>query len=432
MTAQSSTPTSTSADVYPSRFSYEKNAAYVAESKILSQLIAGDSTPTKEELDRYREGLLTADPLADAVVEMYKELAPGQGRKMLEQAIEHGIESVDNPPQQLVAFFKQLDTVPDWVDEDIMKLGSQTSRRVGSTANWFLRNGALMGGYRFSSITKPLVFTGSLGGKVTSVRRLTETGHFWFEATRENNLTRFSEGFKITVHVRMMHALSRKKVLNAKNWDTSKWGIPINQYDMVGTNIAFSALFLLGARMVGYHFSKEESRSVMHLWRYVAYLLGIDEKLTPVSEQDARRIIYAFFLYQNDQIDEDSLELAEALRDLPLITAKTPVEVLKAKILIQMNAGFTRFYVGDHGSNALNVPKTTFFKILPILLPMTVIPKEIIRKIIPGGNRIATWFGGKQQAKEVKNGLDALRTIVGEVKAKSEFQAVDTLTAKAG
>ncbi len=56
------------------------------------------------------------------------------------------------------------------------------------------------------------------------------------------------------------------------------WGRPMNQFDLAMTNLAFSSVVLLGIRALGIFPSKQETESFLHFWRYVGWLMGIDEK----------------------------------------------------------------------------------------------------------------------------------------------------------
>ena len=62
--------------------------------------------------------IVMGDPLADAVVELYKSLPGGRGRALLDQALAHGIDSIAEPPRALLDLFAQVDHEPIWLDRD--------------------------------------------------------------------------------------------------------------------------------------------------------------------------------------------------------------------------------------------------------------------------------------------------------------------------
>jgi hypothetical protein len=114
------------------------------------------------------------------------------------------------------------------------------------------------------------------------------------------------------VHVRAMHALVNQRF--APQWDVERWGLPINQADQAATLGLFDAVVLLGVRALGVPVSRADSRAVMHLWRYVGWLIGVDEDLLVDSERERHRINYHLLLAQAD-ISEAGPQLARAIVD---------------------------------------------------------------------------------------------------------------------
>ena len=80
-------------------------------------------------------------------------------------------------------------------------------------------------------------------------KRLVETGNFLKAVLNHDN---WSEGkiFAICIKVRLLHASIRYFILKSDRWDM-KWGYPINQEDLVGTNLAFSLIVLRGMEKLG-------------------------------------------------------------------------------------------------------------------------------------------------------------------------------------
>lgn len=113
--------------------------------KLFSLMIGSDPQPSEGQMRVIREHMLMGDTLADAVVHMYKGLPAGEGRKLVDQALEHGIDSVENPPQALTALFNQIDHEPIWLDREKLRLACDVSHRVGLSGELVLRNLSLMG-----------------------------------------------------------------------------------------------------------------------------------------------------------------------------------------------------------------------------------------------------------------------------------------------
>ena len=130
--------------------------------KVFRWWLKSDPQPTPGQLAEIRRHMLMGDRLADDVVAMYAARPAGEGRRLLDQALERGVSSLDEVPPALAALFAQLDHEPVWLDRDKLNLACDVSRRVGMAGELVLRNLSLMGGYLGGAAAKPLVFTGQL------------------------------------------------------------------------------------------------------------------------------------------------------------------------------------------------------------------------------------------------------------------------------
>ena len=220
-------------------------------------------------VDRFPVFYNALDPLADDLVEVFSRMPAGKGIKMLNLALDQGIDAVNNPPEELKAFFNQLDTVPLWVDRDKLELGGQTYLRAGMLGALSLFCYSLPYGYLSPDASMPLVFSGRLVQR--AYRRLIETSRYVFEICKSGGLGRYSTGFKVSARVRLMHAQIRRLLYKSGKWDSEKWGQPINQCDLIATNLLFSIIVLKAMRKFGFIISDRESEAVMHHWKYAGY-----------------------------------------------------------------------------------------------------------------------------------------------------------------
>lgn len=359
--------------------------------RVFRWLLGGDPQPSPGQMADIKRHMLMGDPLADAVVAMYKELPSGQGRKLLDQALEQGIASLENPPQALLDLFAHVDDEPIWLDRNKLKLGCEVSRRVGPSGELVLRNLSLMGGYLGAAAAKPLVFTGQLDSKTP--RRLVETGKFWMDVTTIGGLERDGDGFKSAVRVRMMHAQVRAMLLASDKWDMA-WGYPLNQWDSMATILEFSSIFLTGLRSLGFIFTKKEREAVIHLWRYIGYLMGVEERILPADEADSLRALYHVIATMCEP-DSDSKALGMSLANAPLqFAGKRWWEQRLAHTERTLRIGYTRYILGDQAGDDLGLPKTAAKYIWPAQAPLRF-GTELIRLWVPGVNRMVVKRGEK-------------------------------------
>jgi hypothetical protein len=125
-------------------------------------------------------------------------------------------------------------------------------------------------------------------------------------------MRRDGEGFGLTVHVRVMHALVNETF--TKKWDVERWGLPINQTDQAATLGLFNGVLLIGSKALGVRITRAESDAVMHLWKYIGWLMGVDEQWLMETERDQHRLNYHILLAQDD-ISEAGPQLAQAILD---------------------------------------------------------------------------------------------------------------------
>ncbi|MBA4607856.1 DUF2236 domain-containing protein [Aeromicrobium sp. Marseille-Q0843] len=220
-------------------------------------------------------------------------------------ALEHGIDA--EAPPALAEFVGTLREDPPWLDRDLVEEGARVFRRFGRNAADVLLQLSLIGGYRFGGPPDLLVATGALAGESTQ-RRLAETQSWAVAVTTAGGLDVHGEGWRTTAHVRAMHALVNHTF--EPRWDVERWGLPINQADQAGTLGLFDGTVLIGVKALGVPVSQDDSRAVMHLWKYVGWLMGVDEPWLVDSERERQRINYHVVLAQ-DGITEAGPQLSQ-------------------------------------------------------------------------------------------------------------------------
>ncbi len=354
----------------------------------------GAAAPLREQVDHLAAALGQGDPLADAFIDAAQRLGRPRATSLVEVALERGVatvEDAEDASRPLIDLFERLESVPLWVDPAALDVGCRTFRRTGPAASLVLSGFSLMGGYRSSAVVKPLIRTGKL--QYTASRRLMDTGLFVLAVTEPGGLRRGRSGYKAAVRVRLLHATIRRALLRAPDWDLGAWGVPINQADMLGTNLLFSMGFLAGCRSLGLRFSREEADGIVHLWRYVGHLLGIDESLLPANENEAARSFYLVSASQPPP-DADSVALAQALHCEPLDRAATERQKRFAEVEMALRASFSRLMLGDTIADELGLPKSRMRYGVRVLVPL-ISACERGRENTPFGTELAFRMGDR-------------------------------------
>ncbi|XP_071546079.1 uncharacterized protein [Panulirus ornatus] len=161
-------------------------------------------------------------------------------------------------------------TRPPWLDTAKLKRGQAVFHRYFLSV--FVANlVGLVCILAVESILKVLVFTGRSSTVTASFKRYLGTlNHVrvWYTA---DVFDPDSSAFKSIQLVRRMHTTSHK--------DAKKAGVAIaTQTDMVVTQWAFFGLVLTHGQYLGLSCSREEEESLVHFWKSVGYLLGIEDR----------------------------------------------------------------------------------------------------------------------------------------------------------
>jgi hypothetical protein len=353
-----------------------------------------------ERYRNYARFQKAVDPLADAVAAAFAQRSAGSGRRMLDTAIEKGVEAVDDPPPALVDLFKQLDSVPLWVDWDRIDRGGAVFLRSGVLGIAVLNLFSLPIMYSSAGGNKPLVFTGHLLERAP--RRLAETARFVLASSRPGGLRRNGEGFKISVRVRLMHAQVRRLLWRSERWKP-EWGEPVNQLYMAGTNVALSAGLIEGMRRLGFRISRAEEEALLHMWRYSGYLSGVDPELA-ISTPAEGRVIGELIRDAEGPPDADSRALLEALMSAayhPLLEGK--------QWPAKMSYGLSRKLIGNELADALGYPPSWWSPTIMATWPLFAFG-SIAQRVIPGARGLATRLGGfiwDQMIEQVMAGAQA-------------------------
>ncbi|MCX6397100.1 MAG: oxygenase MpaB family protein [Propionibacteriales bacterium] len=250
------------------------------------QLAGPGARMTGAELDDLKAGLLRRDELGDTFVRAVRE-DHAVTMPAFREALASGVPA--GAPAPLGTLFAALENRPDWVDDALLERGAAAARRIGGDGFDILAFGSLLGGYRSGGALQPLVRTGRIGDE--TLKRVGETGQWWLACTAPGGMQRDGDGWKLSVHVRVMHAFVNYQLERADDWDWEFRGVPINQFDRAGTIGSFSTSYLLQARALGIRVPAADAAAIMHLWSYVGWLMGVDERWLPRTERIGRRVL---------------------------------------------------------------------------------------------------------------------------------------------
>lgn len=363
--------------------------------------------------DHLGASLWRCDPLADALAAEVADDPASFGR--LEAALRAGVEVVPAPSPALARLLEHVEHVPAWVDWGRIRRGGETFLRTGMLGGFVLGAGSLMAGYAQPAGNKPLAMSGRL--ETQASRRLAETSRFVWQVTRPGGLRRDGEGFAITVKVRLMHAMVRRLLWKSGRWNAEEWGEPINQHDMMGTLLLFSSVLVQGTRKLGCDVRDDEADDLIHLWRYVGHLIGVEPELAPASFSEALSREQLLLATQG-QADEDGRALALAL--IRHVETSAPDD-RRRKVAIRQQGfahGLVRGLLGDAIADQLGIRDDRWKHVVPAIAAVTRPLERARRAAGPVGD-----------ARALQRGLAywAQATQLGERGKPAEFRPPDRL-----
>lgn len=260
-----------------------------------------------EKVDGYLERLRLGDPLMDNLLEWLETLPPGEGMGLLQMALAKGLPA--DAPAPLRALFDQIEPVPAWVDWDLMRDGSAAILQTGLLVSLVFATYALPHTF-LATQNLTMAFTGEL--LTSSPQRFARTSSFVVESFMPGGLRREADGFAHAIMVRMIHSSVRRKILRSGNWNVEAYGLPLNQAHMSMNVVFFSLYVLRGLQRLGVQFSQRQIDGVLHTWRYVGHLFGLDSDALVNTEKEAEDLVQIGKSLEY-QPDETSRKLCHAM-----------------------------------------------------------------------------------------------------------------------
>ncbi len=352
-----------------------------------------------DRVDRLGRHLWDSDDVADRVIDAMAEMDKGEGWRLFNRALRG--DAIPEAPLAMRELIEQAAHVPAWVDWTTTDRGGALLMRAGALGGAVLGARSLVLGYASPGGNKPLVFSGRL--KEQAARRLNETARFVQAVCRPAGMRPFSEGWQITLKVRLIHAQVRKMILASGRWRADAWGLPANQHDLAGTTLLFSVSIIDGLRKLGMRISTDEAESYTHLWRWVGRTIGVHEDVLPASELEAMRLADLIEITMGDP-DQDSRDLTRALFDSAFEGCNTKEKIREAERHVMFGQVICRELIGDQLADKLDVPRQPIRYAMPMMRRL-VSTVERVTRAVPFGERSAVAVGTHYWDRVVEIGL---------------------------
>jgi hypothetical protein len=149
--------------------------------------------------------------------------------------------------------------------------------------------------YSESSVAKPLSLSGGYAGEAAHKRQL-ETVRFWIDVSEPGGLAPGARGRATAMRVRVMHVFIRRRLLKHPEWEYDAWGMPISIGDATMTLIGGATIPGLALWSAGHQTTIKEIEALLHFWRYIGHLLGVQPDFYPRNFRESVQLTYAYML----------------------------------------------------------------------------------------------------------------------------------------
>ncbi len=235
--------------------------------------------------DNYIRHTAIGDPVLDPVMEELSSLPPGELHRFIRAGIEQQDEVLRRAPEPLRGFFENLED-PPWLDYEAFQAG-----RRAFHANVNLMLVAFVTGVLVEGFSTLIAKSFNITGRVASTRRrLQQNNRHMMDIFFPGGLQRNGDGWKLSVRIRFVHARIRSMLAQSDDWNHEAWGTPVSAAHLGFAISVFSKRLLEYSAGVGASFNSEENRSILDVWRYTGYLMGIPETILYADAEDAEEV----------------------------------------------------------------------------------------------------------------------------------------------
>ena len=302
--------------------------------------------------DNYLKHTTLGDPELDPIMEDLSSIPPQDLHRFIEAGIEQRDEILHKAPQALRDFFKNFEE-PPWLMHEIFRPGVRAFH-----ANVDLMLVAFVTGVLVEGFSTLIAKSFNITGRVASTkRRLQQNNRHMMEIFFPGGLQRKGDGWKLSMRIRFVHSRIRGLLAKSDDWNHETWGAPVSAAHLGFAISVFSKRLLEYSLLVGAKFSKEEKESVLAVWRYAGYLMGIPETILYTNGADAEKIYKISYMCEPPP-DAESIAVANMLiQAIPAVADVT--DPTERDNVVALAYRLSRALIGNKLADQFGFPKTT-------------------------------------------------------------------------
>lgn len=225
------------------------------------------------------------DPLADQAVAFLFDSGQARFFRKVTELLERNDYAIpDDFPEEIKSYLIKTRELPAWADEKKIREGQAFFKKHTASLSLMLMLMSLPYDYAAANGAQVLLMSERMS--YDTGKRLAETGKYVFDVGTPGGFSSRGKAIASAQKVRLIHAAIRYHIKKSGNWQ-QKWGEPVNQEDMAGTNLSMSLIPVRGMRKLGIAVSRESSMAYVHLWNVASFMMGVNEDLLPDTAKEA-------------------------------------------------------------------------------------------------------------------------------------------------
>ncbi len=312
-------------------------------------------TVDQEAADNYIKHTTIGDPVLDPIMEELSLMRPADLHRFTGAGIEQRDEILKDAPLVLRDFFKVLDDEPPWLDYEAFQPGIHAFHKNVDLMLIAFVTGVLVEGFS-TLIAKSFNITGRVA---STKRRLQQNNRHMMDIFFPGGLGRNGDGWRLSTRIRFVHARIRVLLAKSDEWNQEAWGTPVSAAHLGFAISVFSKRLLEYSSLVGATLNKEERESVLAVWRYSGYLMGIPETILYTSGADAEKMYKTGYMCEPPP-DSDSIAVANMLiQSIPTVADIT--DPIEKENPVKLAYRLSRALIGGKIADQFQFPKMSTF-----------------------------------------------------------------------
>jgi hypothetical protein len=313
------------------------------------------------------------DPEADDALERALKDNEAEGARKLFAVMNSNDEVSPGQHFPIIAdFFERTNRLPADVDKDRLDRGEAVFEAHAYSGALALLAKSLPEGYQAPNLTKILNISGDL--RVHTYRRLLGTLQTVVNVSTSHGFEPGGRAVITAQKLRLLHAGIRRLTHRYRPEFAARYGVPVNQEDMLATVLGFSFLVIEGWRKLNAGLTPQEEEDFLYVWITFARMMGVHPPGKPESTEYVPANIaeaadfyrrYERHHYVNGEINPDGVALAAANLDMLNRLIIWPLRLLGFGVLPRL---CMTELMGKEACERLQIRPTRFHPFLKALL----------------------------------------------------------------